>query len=258
LALQAAGLAHTTRGKSRWLAAECSLALVHGRLTALLGPNGAGKTTLLRLLAGLWTPTTGRATLGGRDLRTIPPRELARRVAWLGQESQVAFDFSVAEVVGMGRFPHESRFGPARPADDAAIGRAMQQADVVHLAERLATELSEGERQRVLLARCLATEADILLLDEPTSHLDLAHALSFMALCRELAHAGRAVAVSVHDLNLSLQFADEAITMSEGRIRASGPPERVLTPEHIRAVFGVEAALAQGPAGETGLVFRTK
>ena len=164
----------------RWLVRRVSIALAPGRFTVLIGPNGSGKSTVLRLLAGLWTPTEGRAELDGRPLASLPRRDLARRVAMVPQDTHLAFAFTVREAVDMGRHAHVARFARESTRDRDAVQQAMTRADVAHLAERLVTELSGGERQRVLIARCLATEADTILLDEPLANLDIAHALSLI------------------------------------------------------------------------------
>lgn len=239
----------------RWIVREVSLALTSGQLLVLAGPNGSGKSTLLRLLGGLWQPSAGRVQLDGQTLAKLPRRQLARQLAYTPQDTHLDFDFTVREVVAMGRHAHLGRFQLEGERDRAAIAAALQRADVTHLAERFVTELSGGERQRVLIARSLATEAPLILLDEPTANLDIAHALDVLALCRDLTREGKAIALALHDLNLALRFADAVALLNQGRLVASGPTATVLEPATIRAVFGVTTFLATTEAGGQQFVF---
>jgi iron complex transport system ATP-binding protein len=242
----------------RWLVRGVSVAVARGQLVAVAGPNGAGKTTVLRLLAGLWTPTEGAASLEGRALTSLPRRAIARAVTIVPQNTHVAFAFSVRDVVAMGRHPHVGRFERERPVDRRAVEAALARADVTHLADRSVTELSGGERQRVLIARSLATEAEHILLDEPIANLDVAHALAVLQLCRQLADEGRAVAMALHDLNAARRFATHALLMDGGRARAIGPVEEVLTPANLSEVFHVGVDMVQqSPVGPL-LVFTDK
>ena len=230
-----------------------SIALAPATLTCLVGPNGSGKTTLLRTASGLIEPLSGRVEISGRALRSLTRRHIAREIAYVPQSSRPSFDFSVAELVSMGRYPHEplwsSRGHSRSQAGDAAhapsiVRTALEQTDTLELAGRSVQNLSGGELQRVLIARCLAAESKVLLLDEPTSHLDLAHALELFRLCRELRQVGRALLVAVHDLNVALDLADEVVVLDEGRVVAAGPTSEVLTAELIREVFGVDVVSA--------------
>ncbi|MGH9914132.1 MAG: ABC transporter ATP-binding protein, partial [Pyrinomonadaceae bacterium] len=169
---------------NRWLVHDVSLDLQPNRLIAFVGPNGAGKTTLLRILAGLITPSKGRALLDDIDLDTFRRRDLARHIAFMPQDTHIDFAFTVSELVAMGRHAHLGRFERLTTGDHRAITEAMKRADVIALSNRFVTELSAGERQRVLIARSLATEADIILLDEPVANLDISHALDVLELCR--------------------------------------------------------------------------
>jgi iron complex transport system ATP-binding protein len=236
----------------RWALRGASLSVRRGRLTALVGPNGSGKSTALRLLAGLWSPTEGQTLLSDRPIDRYDRKTLAKRIAWVPQSASLSYAFTVREVVAMGRFPHSGRLSRPGPADEEAIERAMLQTDTAALADRWVTQLSGGEVQRVLIARCLATEADFLILDEPTSHLDMAHALEVLSICRRLAHQdGRGVCLAIHDLSAVMRQADEAVCLSFGRVVADGPPAEVLTPERIQAVFCVHAepvTSSRGPA----------
>jgi iron complex transport system ATP-binding protein len=219
----------------------------------VVGPNGSGKTTLLRLLAGTLRPARGIVTLRDRPLGDWRRGELARRVAVLPQHLDLPAGFRVAEIVEMGRAPHAQRLIGASPGDAAAVERALREADAVELAERPVDELSGGERQRVLVAMALAQEPELLLLDEPTLHLDLAHQLGILQTVRRLCRGGLAAVAVLHDLPLA-RLADRVAVLDAGRIRADGPPDEVLTPELVRSVFGVRMTLATDGEGAQHLV----
>ncbi len=211
-------------GKRRILGGV-SLAVAGGEIVALVGPNGAGKSTLLRVLAGDAAPTAGRVLIDGRSIGSYRPRELARRRAVLPQQTVLPFAFTVREVVEMGRFAR-------RGEDDlAAIGRALVAAEASHLADQVFSTLSLGEQARVSLARVLAQEAPILLLDEPTAALDLRHQGIVMALARRMAHDGGMSVVVLHDLNLAATWADRIVLIADGAVIADGAPIEVLTGE---------------------------
>jgi iron complex transport system ATP-binding protein len=222
-----------------WLVQDVSLSLAEGQLTALLGPNGAGKTTLLRLLAGLWQPTEGKVLLNGRKLSDYS--QLARYMTYVPQKTIMNFAFTVKEVVMMGRYPHLGRFQTESLSDYQAVERAMLKMDIAHLAERLVTQLSGGEQQRVVIARSLATKADIILLDEPIASLDIAHALDILELLQILAQEGKTIIFSMHDINMAIRYAHQVILISQGHIFAQGLAESVLTEAAIEAVFKVKA-----------------
>lgn len=234
------------------------IALAAGRVTAVIGPNGAGKSTLLRCLSGELSPDAGEVRFLGRPLVDWPAAELARRRAVLPQESDLRFPFRVEEVVRLGRVPHP---GAGETAHDRALAReALARVDLGALADRIYPTLSGGERQRVHLARAWVqlrpapgeapAKGGALLLDEPTSSLDLAHQHGVLALARELARdEGTAVLAVLHDLNLALAYADDAVVLRGGRVFASGPAERVLSPPLVREVFGVGAASVVLPCG---------
>jgi iron complex transport system ATP-binding protein len=240
----------------RTLVSELSLALRPQSLTVLVGPNGAGKSTMLRLLAGLWQPSAGRVTLDNQDIHLTERRKLAQRISFVPQDTHLSFAFTVREIVRMGRHPHLGRFEREKERDQRAIKDALERADVAHLSERLVTELSGGERQRVVIARSLATEAEIILLDEPTANLDVAHTLDVLNLCRELAGEGKTIVLALHDLNTAARYATQIALLSKGRIVAYGEPAHVLTDELIAAVFNVQTERAQIRSGAEVFLFR--
>ena len=218
------------------------LELAPGCFHAVLGPNGAGKSTLLDLLAGLKRPGQGRITFRGRTLGGYSRAELARSVSLIPQEYAIRFPFSVREVVLMGRHPHLSRFGPPAREDLELVESALAAMGLESMADKPITALSGGEKQRVVLARCLAQDNPVMLMDEPTANLDIRHALAFLDLVRSLVRReGRTAVAVMHDLNLASQFCDRAAILEGGRLHVSGPVGQTLTEATIRSVFGVEA-----------------
>jgi iron complex transport system ATP-binding protein len=225
-----------------------SLSAGAGEVVGLVGPNGAGKTTLLRACTGAVTARSGTVRLGGADAATLSARETARRVASVPQEPSLDFEFPVREAVAMGRTAHVPRFGRRGAEDRAAVERAMERASVAGLADRSVTAISGGERARVLLARALAQDAPLLLLDEPTANLDVNHQVRTLSLVRDLAADGRAVVAAIHDLDLAARFCDRLVLLADGRVRAAGAPADVLTPATLADAFGVDARVTRDPA----------
>ncbi|MDX3630823.1 ABC transporter ATP-binding protein [Streptomyces europaeiscabiei] len=221
-----------------------------GAFVGLVGPNGSGKSTLLRCVYRALRPAAGVVRLDGEDTHAMPSRAAARVLAALPQESSAEFDFTVAEVVAMGRLPHRDRTA----ASDAEIcARAMGRTGVDHLADRGFLALSGGEKQRVLLARALAQQPRVLVLDEPTNHLDIAHQLDVLSLVRD---SGITVLAALHDLNLAAAHCDVLYVIADGRIVTSGPPHDVLRPDLLAEVFGVRAHPVRHPAtGAVQLLF---
>lgn len=226
------------------------LDLKGGQFVGLIGPNGAGKTTLLKLVMGLLRPSAGQILLDGRALTDWTRRALSRQITLVPQETQLGFDFSVEEVVAMGRNPYLGRFQTPGPRDLKLIEAAMVHTGVQPFAERPLNTLSGGERQRVIIARAIAQETPILLLDEVTANLDLSHQLEILELARELARQGRLVLAAMHDLSMASRFCDRLLLLSEGGIRADGIPERVLTPDNLRDYFGIEAEVQPATGGQ--------
>jgi iron complex transport system ATP-binding protein len=219
-----------------------------GTMTALLGPNGSGKTTFVRLASGSLRPGAGTVSVFGDDVAKLPPRERARRLAVVPQESHPAFEATVLEMVLLGRFAHLGFLG-LESDDDLAIARAaLARTDAAHLADRPFDALSGGERQRVLLARALAQQSRLLLLDEPTAFLDLQHRLEVHALLVDLVRRdGLTVLVVSHDLNLAARYADRLVLLRCGTIAADGTPDEVLRPDAIREVYRVDVEIARDP-----------
>ncbi|KAB8160300.1 ATP-binding cassette domain-containing protein [Streptomyces sp. 3MP-14] len=230
---------------------EASLRVESGRFLGLVGPNGSGKSTLLRALYRVLRPHTGTVRLAGDDAWRLPPREVARRVAVLTQESGTDFDLDVLDVVLLGRLPHHGGFGGDSARDLALVRRALERVGASALADRPFAALSGGERQRVLLARALVQESQVLVLDEPTNHLDIAFQLELMRLVGGL---GVTTVAALHDLNLAAAHCDEIAVLRDGRVTALGPPDDVLTPEVIHDVFGVRAHLLRHPVGGRPLI----
>jgi len=220
---------------------DVTLDVLAGEVLVIVGPNGAGKSTLLSVLTGERRPTTGVIELDGRDLHSIPQKELARLRSVLTQENTVSFPFLVSEVVAMGRAPWAHTI---EGRDDVhAVLDALDATDVRHLATRRYTSLSGGEKARVSLARVLAQHTPIVFLDEPTAALDLRHQEDVMRLGRRMADEGRAVVIVVHDLSLAAAYADRLAIIAGGRLEAVGAPAVVLTEERVERVYGLPVSL---------------
>ncbi|MBI2874203.1 MAG: heme ABC transporter ATP-binding protein [Firmicutes bacterium] len=237
----------SVRYDGRLVLDRISLSVGQGEFIGLAGPNGAGKSTLLGVLAGLVTPCGGTVLLNGGRLSTYRRRELARVIALVPQNSEWGFSFTVRQVVGIGRFPHQGIWRE-RDEDRQAVEAAMAEVSCLDLADRPVAQLSGGERQRVSLARALAQEPRILLLDEPTSSLDLRHQLEFLESVKVLvARKGLAVVAAMHSLDLLAGYCRRMVVLHRGTIHASGPPLEILTPEVMQTAFGVEATVGTHP-----------
>jgi len=228
---------------------DIHLELAGGEILVLAGSNGAGKTTLLRVASRVLRPSAGCVRLHGRPAESLSRRALAREIAVVPQDVQVAFPFRAGEVVLMGRSPHLGRFGYESRADVERASEAMERVGIAALADRSILELSGGERQLVLIARALAQDPEVLLLDEPTAHLDLRHRIQVLALVREFADAGRSALVVSHDLSLAARTCDRIGLLAGGGLLAAGRPGDVLTRENLRAAFDIEAEVLTAPDG---------
>jgi iron complex transport system ATP-binding protein len=225
-----------------------SLEVRKGQFVGIIGPNGCGKTTLLRVVAGVLRPSAGQVLLEGVEMRRIPRRKLARTMACLAQDMGLDLSFTVRDVVQMGRWPHLGTIGRESQHDREVVERAMESADVLHMADKVITETSGGERRRAFIAMCLAQEPRLFLLDEPTTHLDIGHQLSILDLIRSLNQRdGMTVVAVFHDLNLAAEYCDQLLILNQGREEAFGTPEQVLTPETIQRVYGAGVSVEQNP-----------
>jgi iron complex transport system ATP-binding protein len=230
---------------------KVSLAVEAGEFVGLIGANGSGKTTLLRALLGL-LKASGEAQLCGDSLWTLNRQEIARRATMVHQDTRVDFAFTSRDIVAMGRTPYLGRFKPEGAVDKEAIARAMRETGTTELAERPVTELSGGERQRVHLARALAQETRVILLDEPTANLDLAHQFEALELVRGFTRAGGAALAAIHDLTLASRFCDRLLLLSGGEIVAAGAPAVVITEENLEKHFALRARVKRDD--ETGAI----
>ena len=228
-----------------------SFAIAAGELVALLGPNGSGKTTLLRILLGLLAPASGKVTLHGQPLSTFEPKARAKTIAYVSQQPKLSFPLTVRELVALGRYPHSGR-GKDSPADALAIAQALEHTAAEHLSDRQFNTLSGGEKQKVLIARALAQSARIILLDEPTLHLDLYYQLQILSGLKRLCVAeGVTVITVLHDVNLASVFADKALLLSGGELRAFGPVADVINERSIKELLDVDMTAITGNDART-------
>jgi iron complex transport system ATP-binding protein len=227
---------------------DLAVSFAAGEFAGLIGPNGSGKTTLIRILSGSLAPERGEVSLLGRPVGVIPPRERARLLAVVPQESRILFNFTVLEVVLMGRAARLGLFGLERPEDYRAARAALQEVDLAAQERRPLNALSSGERQRVLIARALAQEPRVLLLDEPTAFLDLKHRLQIYEILVRLNRSQGLTVVAVsHDLNLAARYGSRLVLLHRGRVAADGPAEEVLTVERVRSVYETVARVERDP-----------
>lgn len=233
---------------------DVSLFAPEGEFLAVVGPNGAGKTTLLRTCNGLLSPDEGTVTLDGTDVCGLSARSIGRLVATVPQETHLAFDFDVADVVAMGRTPHRSRFATTTEADRTAVDSALERTETAQFADRSVDDLSGGERQRVVFARALAQETPVLLLDEPTASLDINHQIKTLSMARDLAAEGKTVVAAIHDLELAARFCDRLALLADGELLEVAPPEAVLTAERLETAFGIRTAVGTNPVTGTATV----
>jgi len=224
------------------------LAVPPGKITVIVGANACGKSTLLRAMSRLLSPRKGQVLLDGKSIHRTPPRELARTLGLLPQSPIAPEGITVADLVSRGRHPHQRLFSRWTRADDEAVDAALTATKTSELAERPVDELSGGQRQRVWIAMALAQQTEILLLDEPTTFLDISHQVEVLDLLTDLNHArGTTVVMVLHDLNLAARYADHLVAMTDGRMHVSGTPQDVLTEDNVRQVFGLESRIITDP-----------
>ena len=249
-----------TRGLSlgygdRLVVQDLSLPVPTGRVSVVIGANGCGKSTLLRGMARLLPPASGVVLLDGQDLHRMPSRSVAQVLGLLPQAPTAPEGITVADLVGRGRHPHQTWFRSWSAADDQAVTEALVLTDTLELAERPVDELSGGQRQRVWIAMALAQQTDLLLLDEPTTYLDLAHQVEVLDLLTDLnRRRGTTVVIVMHDLNLACRYADHLVAMKDGHVVAAGPSQQVVTPEMIAEVYGLTARVIDDPVSHTPTV----
>ena len=227
---------------------DLDLTVPPGAVTAIVGANACGKSTLLRCLSRLLKPSSGQVVLEGRSIRDIPTRQLARVLGLLPQSPIAPDGITVADLVSHGRHPHQGMLSRWTQADDVAVANALEATRTADLADRDVDELSGGQRQRVWIAMALAQETDILLLDEPTTFLDIAHQIEVLDLLVDLnRRRGTTIVMVLHDLNLAARYADHLVAMRQGQVHAAGSPERVLTEDMVEQVFGVPCRVMTDP-----------
>ncbi|MFB6346738.1 MAG: ABC transporter ATP-binding protein [bacterium] len=218
--------------------------LHQGEFVSLIGPNGSGKSTSIHCLAGLIQPTEGEVRLENKSLTQYSREEIARKISMVGQEMTVNFDFTVHEIVMMGRSPYQALFERGREEDRRIVREALEEVSMNRFANRQFRTLSGGEKQRVLIARCLAQEADVLLLDEPTNHLDVKHTLHFLDLLQRI---DASVVLAIHDLNLAARYSDRIYLLDDGKVVDHGSPRQVFRQSKLETVFGRDVTIDEEP-----------
>ena len=238
----------------RTVSTDLSVAVPDGSFTAIIGPNACGKSTLLRALARVLRPRAGQVVLDGRALAEYRSKEVARVVGLLPQSSEAPDGITVVDLVSRGRFPHQRLVRQWTTEDDDAVWQALEATGTDELADRLVAELSGGQRQWVWVAMALAQQAEILLLDEPTTFLDIAHQIELLDLFTQLHRQGRTIVAVLHDLNHAARYATHLVVMKDGEVVASGAPSSIMTAELVREVFGLPCVVIDDPVSHTPLV----
>jgi len=240
---------------TKTVAEQLSVTIPDGEFTVIIGPNACGKSTLLKALSRVIKPVAGQVILDGQAIHQLPAKEVARQLGLLPQNSHTPAGITVADLVGRGRYPHQSLFGGWRLEDSQAVAEAMAATHIDHLADRPVEQLSGGQRQRVWIAMVLAQQTPLLLLDEPTTWLDITHQIELMELLRELNQRhGRTLVVVLHELNQACRYASHLIAMREGAIIAEGRPSEIITEELIEQVYGLKAVIIADPIAGTPMI----
>ncbi|QRM56822.1 ABC transporter ATP-binding protein [Sinorhizobium sp. BG8] len=236
------------------ISTDLSVSIPDGSFTVIVGPNACGKSTLLRALSRLLAPSSGEVILDGKSIAHTPAKEVARRLGFLPQSSIAPDGITVVDLVARGRYPHQSFFRQWSRADEKAVIAAMEATRVTDLSDRPVDELSGGQRQRVWVAMALAQQTPILLLDEPTTFLDIAHQIELLDLLHDLNAAGRTIVAVLHDLNQACRYATHLIAMRQGRIANQGSPGDVVTEQLVEDVFGLPCVIIDDPVSSTPLI----
>lgn len=244
----------TLRYDKRLISTGLSVTIPDGSFTVIIGPNACGKSTLLRALSRLLAPSAGRVVLDGRSIGELPAREVARRLGLLPQSSVAPEAITVADLVARGRYPHQSFLRQWSKADEKAVAHAMEATHMAELSDRPMDELSGGQRQRAWIAMVLAQETPILLLDEPTTFLDIAHQIELLDLLADLNRRGRTVVAVLHDLNHACRYASHLIALKDGAIVAEGKAVEIVTEQLVEAIFGLPSVIIADPVSATPLV----
>ncbi|HDG1677790.1 iron-enterobactin ABC transporter ATP-binding protein [Kluyvera ascorbata] len=249
------GEALTLAYGKKTIAESLNVTIPDGHFTAIIGPNGCGKSTLLRTLSRLMTPVHGHVYLDGEEIQRYASKEVARRVGLLAQNATTPGDISVQELVARGRYPHQPLFTRWRQEDEDAVQRAMQATGIMNLASQSVDTLSGGQRQRAWIAMVLAQDTSIMLLDEPTTWLDISHQIDLLELLSELnRERGYTLAAVLHDLNQACRYATHLIALRDGKIVAEGAPKEIVTPALIEAIYGLRCVIIDDPVANTPLV----
>ena len=234
---------------------DMSVKIPEGKFTVIIGPNGCGKSTLLRAMSRLLVPESGQVLLNGKDIHSLPSRDVAQKLGLLPQSAIAPDGIKVADLVSRGRFPHQRWFQPWREEDQKAVDMAMQATGISQFAEQGVDQLSGGQRQRVWVAMALAQQTPLLLLDEPTTYLDIAHQIELLDLFQDLnRQQGHTLVAVLHDLNHAFRYADNLIMMKDGNILATGSPQEIVTEALIEEVFGLSCLIMQDPISATPMV----
>ncbi|MEU6860161.1 ABC transporter ATP-binding protein [Glycomyces sp. NPDC046736] len=252
MTLEASGV--TFGYRDRPVGSDLDLTIAPGSFTAIVGPNACGKSTLLRVLSRLLKPTEGVVLLDGKAIASMPSKQVAKRLGLLPQSSTAPDGITAQDLVARGRFPHQSALRQWSRADEAAVRGAMAATGTTDLADRLVDELSGGQRQRVWVAMVLAQETELLLLDEPTTFLDIAHQIELLDIFAGLNDEGRTIVAVLHDLNQAARYATHIVAMRDGTIHAEGTPDEVITPETVEHVFNLPCKVVPDPVAGTPLV----